>query len=235
MLKSTSSFNLGKSKYTIKEVPNGIFVDAPVKGNKLVSSRRQCAMYCNDVIGIPGFFADYFESQKGQVGKIKRITTQNPRPGSVMLLRQAMPYGHVRLVETTPGGKQAMKDTDMITWSESNYDYLEHFRRSSATLGQLRKTGILAGFTYGLDIVTTPPMEDTPSTYAIPAFEAAAKFGFSDNNPLAPMDAVRLRQAMLKLPSCTLEKAMKDCLKDDDTPLTYQDFITALWKAGAFT
>lgn len=77
--------------------------------------------------------------------------------------------------------------------------------------------------------------EDTqkPSDYALPAFEAAARYGFSSVDPKKPMDAVRLRQALRKIPSCTLV-ALEDCLEDNDKPLIYQDFIHAFYKAGAF-
>ena len=97
-MKSSPCFNLEHSVYPIDNVPSGIMVHAPVNGTKLVSQRRQCAMYCNDVIGIPGYFTDLFEE------KVKKITTQVPNPGSVALLKIALPYGHVLVMEENLGG-----------------------------------------------------------------------------------------------------------------------------------
>jgi len=143
--KSSPSFSLERAVYPILSTKNGIYIDCPTKNGKLFSKRRQCAMYCNDVIGIPGYFSDLFVEKK------RRITQGFPSVGSVALFNIAAPYGHVLVVEEVyPDGK--------ITWSESNYDDKENFRRMTGTVDDLKKRG-LVGFTEGLQITTDTMQE----------------------------------------------------------------------------
>lgn len=223
-MRSTPQFRLEKSRYPIVKKDGGVFVDAPVSGGKLVGHkrpdgtyRRQCGEYVNDAIGIPSYFQDKLSQKRS------RITTQEPKPGSIAILDVGTVNGHVTFMEILKG-----EGSDGQIWqiSESNPLGTEHFRRITTTTGELKRRGLL-GYTEGLN------MDDMPSTYAVPAFAAAAAYGYSDSRPLDPVDPVRLRQALLKLPACTL-KRMAECLEDNDKPLMYQDFIMALWKAGAF-
>ena len=150
-MQSTSSFNLKNAKYPVVELGKGIHIDAPTKGGKLVgtkrpdgSYRRQCGEYCNDVIGIPGYFGDTLASKKA------RITTQEPNPGSIAIIQtrnangSINKNGHVLAMEVPQGGES-------WTISESNFDDKENFRRFNTTISELKKRGLI-GFTGGLDM-----------------------------------------------------------------------------------
>lgn len=106
----------------------------------------------------------------------------------------------------------------------SNKEDLEKMRERSAE-ALLKTLAALGVWEY---------QDDQPSVWAIPAFEDAARFGFSKVRPKAPMDGVRLRQAMIKLPKAVNVKEMSLCLTQSDAPITYEEWITALWKAGFF-
>lgn len=133
----TSSFNPAGSKYGVQPTGNGITVNAPVKGGKLVSNRRQCGEYVNDVIGIPSYFGDTIAQKK------TRVTSNTPTPGSAFVLDvPGLKWGHVGIVEqVNPDGT--------IVISESNHDGNENFRRITTTMDALQKRG-LVGFTGGL-------------------------------------------------------------------------------------
>lgn len=66
------------------------------------------------------------------------------------------------------------------------------------------------------------------SEWAKPAFKAAARFGFSSNNPKEIITTVRGRHALAKDP------LLKGFLQDKDAPLNYEEYVTALYKAGRF-
>ena len=133
----TSSFNPAGSKYGVQPTGNGVTINAPVKGGKLVSSRRQCGMYVNDAIGIPGFFGDTIEQKR------TKVTSSTPTPGSAFVLDvPGLKWGHVGMVEqVNPDGT--------VVISESNYDGNENFRRITTTMDALKARG-LVGFTGGL-------------------------------------------------------------------------------------
>jgi len=228
-MKTTSCFNLENAKYPVVAVADGIRIDAPLSGGKLVgkkradgSYRRQCGEFCNDAIGIPGFISDTLVQKK------TRVTTSKPSPGSVAVLdvpgavsvdKNGKVYknGHVLLIERIRGG-------DNLTWAESNFDGKENFRRVDGTLSDLRARGLI-GFTAGLDMTPAP---DLPSSWAVPAFAAAAKYGFSSTNPKESIATIRGRHALAKDPT------LKGHLEDKDESLTYEEYITALYKAGRF-
>lgn len=64
--------------------------------------------------------------------------------------------------------------------------------------------------------------------WAIPAFAAAKKFGYSDTKPLEIIATIRGRQALAKDP------LLKGHLEEKNEPLMYCEYVTALFKAGRF-
>lgn len=133
----TASFNPANSKYGVQPTDGGIQINAPTSGSKLVSPRRQCGAYVNDVIGIPSFFGDTIAQKK------TKVTSSTPTPGSAFVLDvPGLKWGHVGMVEkVNPDGT--------IVISESNFDGKENFRRITTTMDALRNRG-LVGFTGGL-------------------------------------------------------------------------------------
>lgn len=69
--------------------------------------------------------------------------------------------------------------------------------------------------------------EQTPSEWAVASFEKAAKKGFSDSKPQEVIGEPRLRFILNKLYG-------KQVIAEDDAPVTYEEYIHALDKAGAF-
>lgn len=66
------------------------------------------------------------------------------------------------------------------------------------------------------------------SPWAVPAFRAAARYGFSSQNPREIITTVRGRHALAKDPT------LRGHLTDKDAPLNYEEYVTALYKAGRF-
>lgn len=160
---ATSSFKPQNSKYSVTPDGNGVSINTPTKthtvtlsnGQKvtretLTGNRKQCGMYVNDVIGIPGYFGNTLAS------KTARVTSQTPTPGSAFVMDIAPPYGHVGIVEkVNPDGT--------MTISESNYDDKESFRRvENVTMAQLKARN-LVGFTGGLQQNAVLKKEKAPA------------------------------------------------------------------------
>jgi len=77
--------------------------------------------------------------------------------------------------------------------------------------------------------VRLTPENNTPSPWAVEAFKAAANFGYSNENPREIIGTKRLRHAMVKHPEYI------GCIADKDEDITYEEWITANYKAGFFT
>lgn len=134
--------DISTSKYNPTISEGGITLDTPLQdkgGGKvqLVSKRRQCGEYVNDVFGFTEdggkIFGDSLES------KTKWVTTNTPTPGSAFVMDLGTSYGHVGVVE------KVLSDGSILI-SESNYDDEESFRRGWTTLDKLQERG-LVGFT----------------------------------------------------------------------------------------
>lgn len=193
-MQSSSSFKLEKAAYPVRQVDGGIVIDAPVKNGKLIgrkrpngSYRRQCGEYVNDAIGIPSYFTNYLFEKK------RRITTQNPSPGSVAVLDTGTRYGHVLLMEINRGDGRWV-------WSESNPDDMESFRRKEGTITELKMRGLL-GFTDGLNFSDE---KKEVSKWAIEAVEWCKSKGMTEwSNPQEHVSTEVLSHMLFKAGAIT--------------------------------
>ncbi|PIV90845.1 hypothetical protein COW46_00700 [Candidatus Gracilibacteria bacterium CG17_big_fil_post_rev_8_21_14_2_50_48_13] len=68
-------------------------------------------------------------------------------------------------------------------------------------------------------------VDETPSSWALPSFAKAAKLGMSDARPKEEVGTSRLRFILNKL-------YQKQVIEEKDAPVTYEEYIHALDKAG---
>lgn len=160
-MNATFPGDLSASEYSPVVTPGGVFVNAPIKdlGDgtlQLVSGRRQCGAYVNDVFG-KRIMGNTIAS------KVAHVTSSTPTPGSAFVLDNGAYYlengvkinsGHTGIVEkVNPDGT--------LTISESNYLGEKKFRRIDTTLEELQARG-LVGFTNGM---MAPPQPEGAVSY----------------------------------------------------------------------